>query len=307
MLSSAWRSLAIGGASWSSLRQANVIHLHSNGLLPEVCGRLSSWLGKPTVLTLYGTEVWHYEPRWLDLFARMHREAAHVAFYSRALLERAEELGLRQDAMSVIYPPAADAFTWHDQPRQAAARQALGLRERFILLNVKRLHPLAGQRQLIEAMPAIIRALPDTRLLICGDGPLRSTLEQLAAACDVAQHVTFLGQVENQTVAEYCAAADLFVLPSVLEACPTVAVEALACGTPVVSADNPGGLELNALFGTDVHIVPKEQPAALASRVIDLLPHRRRAAPSTRERVEREFRPPRVWAQYRDVYAAVVG
>ena len=299
--------MSIGGAGWSILHTADVIHLHSNGLLTEFAGQLSSWLRKPTILTLYGTEVWHYEPRWLDLFTRIYSDAAHVTFYSRALLERAQELGLRQDAVSVIYPPAAAAFTWHDQQRQAAAREALGLRERFILLNVKRLHPLAGQRDLIAAMPAIIRALPDTRLLICGDGPLRSTLEQLAAECDVAGHVTFLGQVENQKVAEYCAAADVFVLPSLLEACPTVAVEALACGTPVVSADNPGGVELHALFGRDVHIVPKEQPAALASSVLDLLPHRRRAAPATRERVEREFRPSGVWAQYRDVYAAVVG
>ena len=54
------------------------------------------------------------------------------------------------------------------------------------------------------------------------------------------RHVTFAGLVDNAAVARYCAAADLFVLPSLLEALPTVAVEALACGTPVALDRQPG-------------------------------------------------------------------
>ena len=75
------------------------------------------------------------------------------------------------------------------------------------------------------------------------------------SALGVAGHVTFAGLVDNEIVADYNRAADVFVLPSLLEALPTVAVEALACGTPVVSADHPGGVELHALFGDDVAVV----------------------------------------------------
>ncbi len=77
-------------------------------------------------------------------------------------------------------------------------------------------------------------------------------------------------------MARYCAAADLFVLPSLLEALPTVAVEALACGTPVVSADNPGGLELNDVFGRDVSLVAREQPLPLARAIVGFLLDKRR-------------------------------
>ena len=65
-------------------------------------------------------------------------------------------------------------------------------------------------------------------------------------------------------MSRYYAASDVFVLPSLLEACPTVALEALACGTPVVSTDNPGGVELGEIFGADVTVVPRSDPRALA-------------------------------------------
>ena len=114
--------------------------------------------------------------------------------------------------------------------------------------------------------------------------------------------MTFAGLVDNATVAAIDMAADVFVLPSLLEACPTVALEALACGTPVISADNPGGLELARLFGEDVRVVPREDPAALAAAVIAALDQRRRVRPDTTSRIERELRAPAVANEYYRVY-----
>ena len=106
-------------------------------------------------------------------------------------------------------------------------------------------------------------------------------------------------------MARYCAAADLFVLPSLLEALPTVAVEALASGTPVVSSDNPGGLELHEVLGPDVTIGPREQPIPLANAITHFLQHKRRTLPGTREAIDRAFRPEAVMAQFNEIYADV--
>jgi glycosyltransferase involved in cell wall biosynthesis len=81
-----------------------------------------------------------------------------------------------------------------------------------------------------------------------------------------------------------------------------VAVEALAAGTPVVSTDNPGGLELRDLFGDDVAVVPEARPAALAEAVVAFLDAKRRTRPATAAVIEREFRPAVVWARYRRIY-----
>ena len=134
------------------LASADVVHVHSNGLLPEVAAALARRFGRPVVLTLYGTEIWHYRrKRGVDLFTRAYRQASAVTFYSQRLLDRARELGLDRPATSVIYPAVAPSFTFHDRSAMLEARRSLGITAANLLVNVKRLHPLAGQRFLLEA------------------------------------------------------------------------------------------------------------------------------------------------------------
>jgi glycosyltransferase involved in cell wall biosynthesis len=206
----------------------------------------------------------------------------------------------------VIYPPVAPAFQFHNHIDQLDLRRTLGLTHRHILVNVKRLHPLAGQRYLIEAMGDVVREFPDSRLIICGAGSLLQELSAVARSAGVERHVTFAGLVDNASVARYCAAADLFVLPSLLEALPTVAVEALACGTPVISSDNPGGLELSDMFGADVQVVPREQYEPLANAIRARLRATRRTLASTRNTIEQRFRKDAVADSYWRAYAAAV-
>src|SRR5262249_3529650 len=155
-------------------------------------------------------------------------------------------------------------------------------------LNVKRLHPLAGQRYLVQAMKTVVARHPDTMLIICGTGGLLGELQAVARSAGVERHVRFAGLVDNTLVARYWAAADLFVLPPMLEALPAVAVEALASGTPIISSDNPGGVELNGLFGNDVRVVPREVADALAATIDDALREPRRTGSSTQATIERQ-------------------
>jgi glycosyltransferase involved in cell wall biosynthesis len=291
------------------IERADIVHVHSNGLLAELAVLLARREGKPVVLTLYGTEVWHYAPKRFgpDLFTRAYQAASAVTFYSDRLMSRAHDLGLGRRGATVVYPPVSPAFQYHDEHEMMAVRKELAIGSRHLLVNVKRLHPLAGQAHLIEAMNEVIRVHPDTRLVICGTGPLAEPLKTAARSAGVERHVTFTGLVDNAVVARYCAAADLFVLPSLLEALPTVAVEALASGTPVVSSDNPGGVELNDVFGPDVAIVPREQPLALANAITHFLRNKRRTMTGTRGTLAREFGPEAVAAKYRAIYEDVLG
>lgn len=283
--------------------RADLLHLHSNGLIIEVAAAWASRRNVPYLLTLYGTEIWHYRRRRpIDPFLRAYRRASSVTFYSQRLLDKAKTLGLDRGDLVVVYPAVSEAFRPRTAETRAAWRAALGIAEPLVILNVKRLHELAGQRFLIDAFARIARGRRDVRLVICGTGPLRGDLETQAAALGVADRITFTGLLPNDEIARYAAVADVFALPSLLEALPTVAVEALASGTPVVSADHPGGVELHEMFGDDVQVVPKGKAADLADALDELLRAPVRALPATLDLVKRHFSPEAVENAYETLY-----
>ena len=305
----AWRHAKSAAASLDAIaHDADLLHLHSNGLIIEAAAAWARERARPFVLTLYGTEIWHYRPRWpIDPFTRAYRSAAEVTFYSGRLRDRARQLGLDRAGLSVIYPAVSDAFQPRDEATRQSWRSGLGIRERLVVLNVKRLHELAGQRFLIEAFAKATRGRDDVRLVICGMGPLRQDLERQARDANIASRVTFTGLIPNTEVARYAAVADLFVLPSLLEALPTVAVEALASGTPVISADHPGGLELNELFGDDVLIVPRGHADPLARAIGESLQTPQRARASSIALVNERFGPAAIQSAYSAVYERAKG
>jgi len=293
----------ISAALDQAAQGADLLHLHSNGLIVEVAAAWASRKRIPFVLTLYGTEIWHYKRRWpIDPFTRAYRAASAVTFYSRKLLERATELGLSREDLVVVYPTIAPSFSPKPSGTRAEWRAALGIRESQVVLNVKRLHELAGQRYLIDAFARATEGRDDVRLVICGTGALKDALEAQARASGAGDRITFAGLVANEQVARYAAVADVFVLPSLLEALPTVAVEALASGTPVISADHPGGVELHEVFADDVQVVAKADAPALAQAIRARLQSPRRVSARTLDLVTRHFGPAAVHDAYDAVY-----
>jgi glycosyltransferase involved in cell wall biosynthesis len=304
----AWQLVGrVRGALNRVARDADLLHLHSNGLIIEAAASWARRQRKPYVLTLYGTEIWHYKKRpVIDPFTKAYRGAARLTFYSQRLMERAKTEGLDREGVAVVYPPVAGSFTPRQDPERDALRRELGIAEPLMVLNVKRLHPLAGQQFLVEAFAQIVRARRDVRLIICGDGSLRDELASQTQTLGITDRVTLTGLLPNDTVAKYMAVADVFALPSRLEAMPTVAVEALASGTPVISADHPGGVELREIFGDDVIVVPRESVGPLARALEGFLAQPRRTTPATAASLDRLFRPPAVIRAFSEIYAQTV-
>jgi glycosyltransferase involved in cell wall biosynthesis len=283
------------------VRAADVVHIHSSTWMNQVAARLAQRRRRPYVLTHYGTEIWHHDGKDA-VFRALNRGARHVAFYSQALLERARELGVPMRNSSVVYPPVAEAFTPLPPAERERARRAVAPLGGALLVNVKRLHPLADHATLLEAFARVRARRGDAVLAIAGSGEQEGALRAQAARLGLGPSLRLLGLVPNEDLARLVAAADLFVLSSVLEATPTVALEALACGTPVVSTDNPGGVELNRLFGEDVAVTPRGRPEDLAGAVLAFLDAPRRTSAATAARVAAGFRLDGVVRRYLELY-----
>jgi len=305
-LSSIETGLSVWRESRAFFEGADVVHVHSNTFMNQAAAFLAQRRGLPFILTHYGTEIWHYRKRALDPFLWMNESASTVTYYSRLLLERSLELGVVPRKPVVVYPPVDERFQPPTPGAKREARRALGIGDGPVLLNVKRLHPLAGSRFLVEAMPEILRRHPKARLFIAGEGEARKDLESRIASLGLARAVTLPGLVDNRELPRYYHASDLFVLPSKLEAFPTVAAEALASGLRVVSADHPGGIELQGLFPDDVDLVPKEQSGPLALAIVEALSRESSSSAKTRERIERELRPKAAIETYLAIYRSAI-
>jgi len=125
---------------------------------------------------------------------------------------------------------------------RSSARQRLGLPlEGTMLLWVGRMVPIKGVDVLIDACGALTIGGLDIRLCLVGDGPLRRVLAARTAQAGLDGRVMFIGDVSQETLADWYRAADLTVLPSHSEGVPNVLCESISCGTPFV-ASNVGGI-----------------------------------------------------------------
>ena len=107
-----------------------------------------------------------------------------------------------------------------------------------VVLSAGRLVPSKDHATLIRAFARVVATRP-ARLVILGEGTERASLTALAASLGIGQAVEFVGFRSNPFA--YMSNADVFVLSSRYEGSPNVLIQAMACGTPVVSTDCPGG------------------------------------------------------------------
>ena len=283
----------------------DVVHVHG-GLAPTfgVVAPLAAWrVGIPVVATFHS-----WFPRSVGLrvfrpiFQRLlDRHAATIAVSTPVI-----------DAMSryvhadwEIIPNGVN--TTFFQPNGRRPIDALRRGPRLLFLG--RLEPRNGLNVLLEAMPQILQRFPNAVLTVAGDGPWRGYYERRARALGLGGggRVRFVGRVFQERPLLY-AAADLYLCPTTRASFGVTLLESMACGTPMVLADNVGFRSV-VREGREAVFLTDQRPAVWADAVVGLVADVERRTAMARAGIDRasEFAWPLVARRELEIYERVTG
>jgi len=261
----------------------------------------------PMVTTFYGIELRWVQSRlpflkWLVRWAaRASAQAVAISSYT------AGELRKLIDVPIEVIPYTAEL------PALSAAPRSREGAERSILF-VGRLIERKGVRHLVRAL-GVVRQSTAARLIVIGDGPERSRLEQLAREVGVASHVEFRGRVSDEELRRAYAAADVFVLPSVLDArqdtegLGVVLLEAMNYAVPVIASEIGGITDIVQHERTGLLVPPGNEVAlgSALSRVLSDAALARRLGEAGREHVRDAFSWSHIVDRWEAVYVRAAG
>ncbi len=175
-----------------------------------------------------------------------------------------------------------------------------------VLLHVSNFRPVKRVLDVVRIFERVSREI-NAVLLMAGEGPERSSAQALARRLGLVDRLRFLGT--QNAIEEIAPLADVFLLPSELESFGLSALEAMACGVPVVGSD-VGGLPEVVRHAESGYLLPVGEVEGMAARTIEILrddERRREMGEAARHRVRSLFDAERVVGQYESIYARVLG
>ena len=285
--------------------------LHVHYAIPHAT---TAWLAKQmlkgqrdlkVVTTLHGTDITlvGQDPSYFTLTRFSIEQSDKVTAVSAYLREETyRAFGCVGCDVEVI--PNFVPLTEYHPPVDAGCRASVAPPGHRVLLHVSNFRPVKRLLDVVRIFAGVRRVRPATLLLV-GDGPDRGPAEQEADRLGLSGDVRFIGKVEN--VADLMRAADLFLLPSETESFGLAALEAMACGVPVV-ASRVGGLPEVVVDGESGALRPLGDVVALTQAAIDIVNDdatlaRMRAAAARRAA---EFSADRVVPLYERMYEDVL-
>src|SRR5437899_9269638 len=184
-------------------------------------------------------------------------------------------------------------------------RSAFAPQGEKILLHVSNFRPVKRPLDVVRIFERVVRELPAV-LLMVGEGPERASAQALARRLGVAERVRFLGRQDR--IEELIGTADVFLLPSELESFGLSALEAMACGVPVVGSD-AGGLPEVVKHTETGFLLPVGDIEGMAARAIEILEdqqHWQALSAAARGRAAALFGAERVVGEYERYYERVL-
>jgi phosphatidyl-myo-inositol dimannoside synthase len=233
---------------------------------------------RKTVALTHGHEVWWAKVFPFNYALRKIGSSTDSLTYLGEFTQRAISRSLSKAAAQRMVKIAPGIDVDHFSPQDSTQlRKELKLENKRVIVSVGRLVHRKGQDHLIQAMPEILKSVPDAHLLMVGQGPYLSHLKKLVENLDLIDQVSFIGRIQYAQLPQYICAGDIFAMPSrsrffglEVEGLGIVYLEASACGLPVI-AGSSGGAPDAVVDGVTGIVVNGENDQEIAAAAIKLL------------------------------------
>jgi glycosyltransferase involved in cell wall biosynthesis len=263
---------------WESVKSSDLIHVHGHPYLSSLLAvKIAKKCSKPLVVTQHNTfieyenSLWdHVE--WLNDCAvgkQVLKGADKVVVVSNATRNYVLSLGADPDKIEVLHN-GVDLDRFRPLPGvKDEMRKKLGIpQDSSVALTVRRLVYKNGIDTLIESARLAVRKNPKLVFVVVGKGPDFEQVKEKMGQLGLQRNFRLTGFISDEDLPFYYNSADFFVLPSKSgEGLPLVALEAMACGLPVV-ATNVGGISevMSEDYG---RLVPPGSPVSLAEAILE--------------------------------------
>jgi len=260
-----------------AVKSSDIVHAHGHPYITSlIAARLAKRYSKPFVLTQHNTFIQYGSmfdnvERLNDLVVGKEtlKEADRIITVSNATKEYVLSLGAKPDKIKVLHN-GVDLIHFRPLPgKREEIRRKLAIPQNSIVaLTVRRLVYKNGVDTLIESANITVKKNPDVIFLVVGTGPDQNSVQARIRQLGIENNFRLAGFVSDEDLPFYYNVADFFVLPSKSgEGLPLVALEAMACGLPVIATNTGGTGEI--LTGDYGKLVPPNQPELMANAILE--------------------------------------
>jgi glycosyltransferase involved in cell wall biosynthesis len=183
------------------------------------------------------------------------------------------DLGIHKDKIKLI-SHGIDTGRFHPGRRNEVLRAELGLSGHSTVISMRNLKPIYDLASFVEAIPLVLREVPDVKFIVAGDGAEKEALVRLAKDEGVLDHVIFTGEIAHERIPDYLASSDVYISTSLSDGGIAVStLEAMASGLAPIVTD-VGDARRWIKDGINGFVVPTRDPAMMADKIIYILQNR---------------------------------
>ena len=292
----------------AKFEKLDIVHAHyaiPHAISAYLAKQILGATGPKIVTTLHGTDITlvGLEPSYLPVMKFSIEKSDGVTAVSRSLKEKTLT-NYHIDKEIQVIPNFVDTEKYR-RIDASKVRKALAPSGEKVVVHVSNFRMVKRVQDVVRIFEIVRRKIP-AKLLLVGDGPDRSSCEQLVRELGLVEDVRFLGkQIE---LVELLSASDLFLIPSQSESFGLSALEAMACELPVVGS-SVGGLPELIVHGETGYIAEIGDVERMAKYAIELLTNDARYkifSSASRRRAVDTFRAEKIIDQYESYYEQVL-